>query len=132
MTTHRIVPFIEIVSTPPGAAPDDIRAAWVGLKLKIANGDTCPRDFSVVSVHTRVDGRLRQWALRLGLFKPSKETWNGFSVDAISAIQALEQAGRASAAHWWRHNTPHILKPGQLLIFPGSCCQVVEEKKNPA
>ena len=123
------MPLIEIVSTPPGAAPDDIRAAWVGLKLKIAYGDTSPHDFSVVSVHTRVDGRLRQWALRLGLFKPSIATWNGFSVDAISAIQALEQAGRASSAHWWRENTPHILKPGQVLIFPGSCCQVVEEKR---
>ena len=126
------MPFIEIVATPPGAAPDKIRAAWVGLKLKIAGGNTSPRDFAVVSIHTRVDGRFRQWALRVGLFKPSMETWNGFSVDAISAINSLEQAGRTSAAHWWREKTPHILKPGQVLIFPDSCCQVVEENENPA
>jgi hypothetical protein len=120
------MPAIEILSLPPGAAPEEVRASWVGLKLEIAHGIDAPQTYKVSSIHTRFDGWLRKLAIRLRIFRPSMEKIIGYPVEVMPAIWSLEQAGQIAAAMWWCKNVPHLLKPGQVIIFPNSCCQLAQ------
>jgi hypothetical protein len=54
----------------------------------------------------------------------------GLAVRVLDALRALERHD-AAAAQWWRETMPHPVKPGQLFVFPGEACELVEEIEPP-
>jgi hypothetical protein len=102
---------IRILSPPPGEAPADIRAAWVGCVLPLFATTDDPR----VNRQTK------------GVLSRRKEDYPpGFAVRVLDAVRALERHN-AEAARWWRANVPHLNQPGQLFVYPGGVCELVEE-----
>lgn len=65
-----------------------------------------------------------QLVWRILTFKYRSEVWDGFFVRGAEAILVLEKSN-LTAAMWWRHNAPHALKQGTILVFPAECCEVV-------
>jgi hypothetical protein len=106
---------IRILSPPPGEAPAHIRAAWVGCVLPVYATTDDPK----ISRHQK--GVIS----RQGTDSPP-----GFAVQVIDALRELELHD-AGAARWWRENTPHVLKPGQLFVYPADSCALVEETDKP-
>jgi hypothetical protein len=99
-----------IVAPPPGEAPSDIRAAWVGCIVPLFATTDDPR------VGRKTKGVLsRQETSRR----------DGFAARVTDAIDALERHD-ASAARWWREKTPDSLRPGQLFVFASEACELVE------
>lgn len=108
---------IRITSTPPGEAPEHVRAAWIGLVLPLA----------VSGAHTiETVGVLSHPKTRLGLFfarlfgRTKRE--NGFVVEAHRAVEILA-AHAPDAAKWWRESVPISIQPGQLFVFAADVCQ---------
>jgi hypothetical protein len=100
-----------IVTPPPGEAPDEIRAAWVGCMLPVF----ATTDDSRVSAQVK------------GILSGQQsERFDGFTAQVIDAVAALERHD-AAAAGWWREKIPHLLQPGKLFAFPGWCCALVDE-----
>lgn len=123
------MPSILITTTPPGQAPLDVRAAWVGVRLEIAGGnDAKPRRYDVVGIHTRIGGL--GWKIRkfLHLPQPAEDVWVGYEVEFLPALRALEAAGRTAAVQWWTQHVPHLLHPGRTVVFPASSCQLAAEE----
>ena len=114
---------ILITSIPPGEAPQSVREAWVGLKLKVSRGQSkVPIDYNVLGVRTQFSGWRYKLAKLLGLPSARSETWSGYAVEFLPALWSLEQAGRAEAGVWWCKNAPHLLQPEQTVVFPAFCC----------
>ena len=112
-----------ITSIPPGEAPQEVRAAWVGLRLKVAHDQgEQPAEYRVLGIRSNLKGW--RWSLSklLRLASAREETWLGYAIEFLPALWALEQAGRTEAGIWWCKNTPHLLQPGQTVIFPSTCC----------
>ena len=99
---------IRIVATPPGDAPDDIRRAWIGLELPLANGQTGP---------------CRQPAQGI-LSGQDEGTRSGYAVDGRQAV-ALLAARAPEAAAWWREHAAHVTMHGYQLVFPAEACELV-------
>jgi hypothetical protein len=107
--------MIRVVAIPPGEAPADVRAAWVGCVLPLFATTDDPR----VSPQ------------RKGVLSGGKEECSsGFTVRVVDAIRALERHD-ARAARWWRENTPHLIQPGKLFVYPGDVCELVEDVEPP-
>jgi hypothetical protein len=51
----------------------------------------------------------------------------GYLVETVAAVDLLENVNPLAAA-WWRTNTPHLLTPGETLLFDEECC-VVEDPR---
>ena len=114
---------IRIKSVPSGEAPYDVRLAWVGTTLPITNGQLTSQDIPVVGVLTGPRTCLQ--LLRLFItFKYRKRKMSGFLIEGARAISILEEKD-AAAAMWWRKNASQVLRPGQTLVFPADCCDVV-------
>jgi hypothetical protein len=112
---HCVSLRIRIVSPPPGEAPANIRAAWVGCVLPLFATTDDPS----------VDG------LQEGVLSRQPEGGHqGFVVRVVDAVRELERHN-AEAALWWRDNTPHALEPGKLFVFPHDACALVEDTETP-
>ena len=100
-----------ILAPSPGEAPGSIRAAWVGCVLPLYTTTDDPK----VSERSRgiLTGREED--------RPA-----GFVVQVIDAVRELERHS-AEAARWWRENAPHLLRAGQLFVFPEDVCELVDE-----
>jgi hypothetical protein len=103
---NRTVGYVQIVLTPPGEAPEEIRRAWVGLELPLRRGESQPRSISSVGVLSN---------------QFSQETL-GYVVDGRKAVAALACQSPEAAA-WWREHAPHVLARGYRLFFPTGVCQ---------
>ncbi len=118
---------IRIISVPPGEAPVEVREAWVGLTLPVAvPGQHAPQKFTVVGVRS---DPYSLWSRLTAVFRTSAqgtEIWEGYPVEIMPAIWLLEQNGRMDAAMWWCKQTPHLLRTGQVVIFPTLCCELIE------
>jgi hypothetical protein len=100
---------IRIVEPPPGEAPADIRAAWVGLELPTLGDRDGPSSHIVAGV---LSGEEATFAV-------------GYAVSGRAAVELL--AGHApDAAAWWRTNAPHVLRNGFQLVFPADVCRKVD------
>lgn len=99
---------IRIVATPPGDAPDQIRRAWVGLELPLANGQTGPCRQPAEGI---LSGR-------------DEAPCSGYAVDGRQAV-ALLAAREPEAAAWWREHAPHVSMHGYQLVFPADVCDLV-------
>jgi hypothetical protein len=111
---------IRIVSTPPGEAPEEVRAAWIGLVVPAAVPGVRP--FSTSGVLSGPKSRLgRLFSSLFGRF----EVQNGYLVEACQAVELLSRHA-PEAAKWWREATPHLITPGKYLVFSAESCQEVE------
>ena len=106
---------IRIISVPPGEPPAHIRAAWVGCVLPVFATTDDPK------VGPRRRGVLS---------RKDEDCPSGFAVRVLDAVRALE-GHNAEAARWWRENTPDLIKPGELFLYPGEACELVEEIETP-
>ncbi len=108
---------IRIISTPPGEAPEHIRAAWTGVVLPAAVSGA--RSVETIGVLSRPKSQLGLLFARLfGRVRRSQ----GFVVESSKAIEILaEQA--PEAAEWWRQNTPHLTQPGRYFLFHSEVCE---------
>ena len=115
--------WIRIRSTPPGEAPEHIRAAWVGLELPLApnaRGLHSGLGFGVLSGPRSAIG---QWfALLLG--RGQRET--GYIVEADQAVELLA-AKSPQAAAWWREHAACWIAPGRQLLFSADACEEIPE-----
>ncbi|HJZ57596.1 MAG TPA: hypothetical protein VKE74_21685 [Gemmataceae bacterium] len=99
--------MIRIIGVPPGEAPDEVRAAWVGVELPLAPGEREPVNLPGLGV---VSG------------EPTPAV--GYVVDGPTAVDRLA-AHNPGAAQWWRANAPQVLEPGATLVFAAEVCERV-------
>jgi hypothetical protein len=100
-----------IVAPPPGEAPAEVRAAWVGCVLPL--------------FATTDDEKVGRKAKGVVTGKKEKRP-QGFTARVVDAIDALEEHN-ADAARWWRENTPDIIRPGKLFVFADRACQLLDD-----
>jgi hypothetical protein len=110
---------IRIIATPPGEAPPEVRAAWVGCVLPLF-GRTGDR---------RISGKVRGV-----LSRKRAAPFEGYAVRVLDALRAL---GRwdPQAARWWREHAPHLMNRRQLFLFPEETCKLLDaedETEGPA
>lgn len=110
---------IRIISTPPGEAPEQVRAAWIGLVLPLAISGA--RTMETVGVLSRPKTRLGLFFARL--FGRTKRQ-SGYVVEAQRAVEILA-AHAPDAAKWWRESAAFSIQPGQLFLFAAEVCQEV-------
>jgi hypothetical protein len=114
--------YIRIIAVPPGEAPEDVRQAWVGVRIPLPLFHRRPRAWRSAGVLTGPRTLLARlsalWSGRLGRA-------NGYAVSVIEAIAALE-AAHPEAARWWREHAPHLVRPGKAFVFSAEVC-VVED-----
>ena len=92
---------IRIIVTPPGPAPEFVRAHWVGVLIPLATEDEIAQDppsgFSIGS-----------------------ENISGYLVLRAKAIKALGDMDREDAANYWSQ-----LLCGRYLRFKKEACELV-------
>ena len=115
---------IHVIAVPRGDAPDEIRQAWVGLTLPLAEGETGSRAFSSDRLCTSLRSRL--WYLWLVL------TWRkppDFRVYIVDHNVAFETLSRASpfALNWWRENRPYLFEQKLKVAFYVEECELIED-----
>ena len=110
---------IRIISTPPGEAPEHVRAAWIGLTLPaIVSG---PRTIETVGVLSRP----KTWfGLLLARILGKTQQVRGYVVDANRAVEILATHS-PDAAKWWRESATRSVRPGQYFLFHAEVCQEV-------
>ena len=112
--------IIEIVTTPRGEAPEEIRKSWIGLQLFA--DDTSPAAIPISHVITGPRSRLGMLIQRL---RGLEERWEGYIVNARDAVEALAKVDPKAAA-WWYANTGYLLDGKHPLVFDIGCCRVVQ------
>jgi hypothetical protein len=105
---HLYVTFV-----PPGEAPAWVREKWVGLKLPLRQRSSQPGRYRGAGVLTSPRGLVAMIKALLGGRIPYHE---GYLVDALKAVEILEEV-HPEAAAWWRKNTPHLMRPNRRLLF---------------
>jgi hypothetical protein len=104
----RAVAHVRVVSTPPGEAPEEIRRAWVGVKLPLRRWETKP------------DLHLTEGVL----YRQTSTMTSGYAVNGRAAVEALASHSPEAAA-WWRTHAPHVVARGYRLWFPLDVCERV-------
>lgn len=117
------VKCIEIIATPPGEAPEEIRKRWIGVVIPLPANAQTEQEQTGYGVLTGP----RSWFLALLPFlHKTKVTWKGYGVSGLNAVEALAKKDE-SAAEWWRKNTPHLMRRHWQLFFPADVCRTVEQ-----
>jgi len=114
---------IEIVETPPGEAPLNVREAWVGLRLPTIDERSNAQTWHTIGVvrgPASFFGSL--FALLVGKTKPVQ----GFRVASAVAIDLLAEHSPEAAA-WWRTNAPRFLEPKRQFLFHAHACRVIDD-----
>ncbi len=93
---------IRITGTPPGFAPEEIRAQWVGVEI--------PIDGAAVNESLSMPGK---WS--------GSENSDGYTVATEDAIAALKQAGKDEAAAFWQE----VRNLGSVLRFKKDVCELL-------
>lgn len=98
---------IEIISTPSGQAPLEVRKNWVGCQF-IARKNLAK-------------------GIQMGIFggQIDRQNLNGYEVDTDHAIEVLEQKNPESAQWWKNWQDSLTLVPG-YLVFGKEFCKVIE------
>lgn len=110
---------IRIIKPPPGEAPAEIRAAWVGIILPLASkAPATIETFGVLSIpKTRIG---LAFAKLLGRMK--RQT--GYIVEANKGIELLA-VHAPEAALWWRKYAARAIAPGQFFLFAIEACEEI-------
>ncbi len=112
--------YIRIIATPPGEAPEEIRRAWVGVRIPLPLFHGHAKDWRASGVLTGPKSLFaRLWAPFFGRL----DRHRGYAVAVVEAIAALE-AANPTAARWWRENTPQAIRPGKAFVFAAEVCVV--------
>lgn len=111
---------VYITTIPPGEAPEQIRACWVGLTLPLA----VPRRVQANSVGVLSQPKTR-FGWSLARFLGQIKRIDGYLVNAGQAIEILT-AQAPEAAQWWRSHTPHLLDPKHHFVFAAGSCEEVD------
>jgi hypothetical protein len=112
---------IEIFSTPPGEAPEEVRRMWIGLRLPLLVEGS--HKFQTVGALTGP----KTWLGNLLACIFGKTTPEvGYAVNSSIAISILESKN-SMAANWWKENTTYYSNLKRIFIFNKECCRVVEE-----
>ena len=111
--------YVRIISTPPGEAPQNVREAWVGLKLPIEGGG--PQRILAQGV---LSGPKTFWGLVLSLLFGWTKQQEGYAVDSVKAVDILNEKSPEAAA-WWKKNVPHLIQSGKRLLFSLEVCEEV-------
>src|SRR5665213_4593124 len=103
---------IHIVDMPTGPAPEDVRKAWIGMRLQLLAGYdrrvtrltvSSPRPISIIGwLIALVTGRIK--------------IMRGYFVDANEAVEQLSKSA-PFAANWFREQWPQSLAPGMVFMF---------------
>lgn len=93
---------IRIIELPPGFAPKEIRAQWVGVVLPIASDDEISKDLPTA-------------------FGIGSGNSDGYFVFRDEAIKALRTAGKEKAVRYWS-----AFPLGKFLKFKKDVCAIVE------
>ena len=110
--------YIRIIATPPGEAPEEIRRAWVGVRIPLLVFHKKAKDYRSAGVLTGPKGIFA----KLGAIISGRlERKTGYAVAVVEAIAALE-AANPEAAKWWRENAPHVFKSGKAFVFASEAC----------
>ena len=110
--------YVKIVKAPDGEAPQWVRNAWLGLALPVIYSQPMELPgFGVLTGPKSLLGHL--WAR----FFVTKSKVHGFVVDAIVAIDLLEEHD-AEAANWWRENAAHMLDGRRYFLFDKAACSL--------
>lgn len=102
---------IRIIATPPGPAPEDVRAAWIGLVLPVSPGNPKP----IESVPEGILANVWSFLMPRHLH---------YVVPVDDAILILEKAS-PGASVWWKQNTPESLGSGQVFLFRVDVCEPI-------
>jgi hypothetical protein len=113
---------IRILAVPPGEAPAWVREKWVGLELPLAQW--VPSSTSRLTAGV-LSGPRTSFAVLGSLVRGRYRRRRGFTVNVLEAVAVLESAS-PEAANWWRVNTPHLMKPSRVFLFPDDVCAIVE------
>lgn len=103
---------IRIIAIPSGEAPEDIRRAWVGIVLPVAD---------VTKQELRARGLVSMGVLG---GPPDPANVVGYNVKTQNAIAALRIAGKENAVAWWEENVFPDMMP--YLIFGTQFCEECE------
>lgn len=95
--------MIEIIGTPPGNAPENIRQAWIGMKLPAVGRD--------------LPARKRDWV------RDGHQNDGGYCVEGPVAMAALKIHNEVAWA-WWQDYCPQLLLGGEL-IFKADVCKEI-------
>jgi hypothetical protein len=114
---------IRITEVPPGEAPEEIRRAWIGIELPLAEGHDGPRSRLT---HGVLSGPRPLLLVLLRWLFWSHTASYGYTVDADNAIFILGQT-QPTAAAWWRENVPLAVQPGRTFQFAAEVCQEIVE-----
>ena len=114
--------YIRIIATPPGEAPQQVREAWVGVRLPLPFLVTKSKAWRSAGVMTGPRTLVEKFS---ALWSGKLERKPGYAVRVMDAMTALEQV-HPEAASWWRQNTPHLLRPGKCFVFAADVC--IEER----
>ncbi len=98
---------IRIKKTPPGLAPEWVRAAWVGIEME-STGKEDPKT-------------LTDYDLLIGR-REGKENLGGYKVYGEVAFKALQPVNQ-KAYDWWMKNRPRISHCE--LIFHTDVCEEI-------
>lgn len=109
---------IRIIATPPGEAPEEVRQAWVGVRLPLPLFHRRARSWRTAGVLT---GPRTLFARLAALVSGRLERKPGYAVSVVEALAALEKS-RPDAARWWRENAPHLVRPGKAFVFAAEVC----------
>jgi hypothetical protein len=115
--------FIRIIATPPGEAPEDVRRAWIGVRIPLPLFHRRAREWRSAGVLTGPKSLAARLAALLG---GRFERRRGYAVSALEAVAALE-AANPTAARWWHDNAPHAIAPGKAFVFAAEVCVVEED-----
>ena len=110
---------VRIISTPPGEAPEQVRAAWIGLVLPLVVSG--PHTTETVGVLSGPTTRFGLFFARL--FGRTRQE-RGYSVDAHQAVELLAHHA-PDAARWWRESASAAVQRGQYFVFAAEVCQEV-------
>ncbi len=113
------MPSIKIISTPPGEAPLEIREAWIGIVLPLAESKI--RNGSTFGVLSWPGGLFQQW---WEILRGCAKNESTYAVNAKTAIEILE-ASKPEAAAWWRENAPQLLVPYRRFGFAPDACELL-------
>jgi hypothetical protein len=94
---------VKIIAVPPGQAPDWVRKEWIGLVLPVA--ENVPSD-----------------TFAMGVLGGKVENPDGFPVETVAAIKALDDKS-PRAAQWWKDHVYPNLMP--WLVFHRNVCQLL-------
>lgn len=119
---HGTTFYLLVTAVPPGEAPLWVREKWVGIELPLTQRSSSPGTFPAAGVLT---GPRDLLSYLLGWLSGKFVRREGYLVNALAAVEALE-AVHPDAAAWWKKHTPHLMRPNRRFLFQKGVGRVID------